>query len=1244
MEVELEENFRTLAEESPNMIFINRMGRVVYANKKCEEIMGYKREEFYSPDFDFLTLIAPEFRYLVKTSFGKHMQGEELTPYEYALITKGGRRIDAIIMTRLIKYRQETAILGIVTDITEPKKMEEALKRSEEQYRTLHSNIPVGLYRNTPGPRGRFLAANPAIASMFGYSSVEEFLKANVSDLYETPEDRKAFSERLSSEGRVTRVELRLKKRDGTPFWGAVSAQAIKDEHGNILHFDGMIEDISERKQIEQALQKSEREYRRIFDSSPEVIGVIDGKGNLLNVNRRIFDWLGYEPEEVMGKSFLQLPFLPNGSRAIAAEKLSQTVMGMDFQEYELDFTTKNGEKRVGRISASPIGYEDGKLNEMLVMASDITERKRAEEALRESEAKYSALVEQAKDIVVIVQDGVVKFANKAVKEVTGFEVEEVVGGPFVNWLAPESRDLVVERYKLRMAGEELPLIYEAKIQCKDRTIKDIEMSGGLVKYNGRPADMGIARDISERKRMEEEARKLTQFLNLVVDSADVWLDVLDEKGNVVIWNKAAEKISGYSRDEVVGHGKIWEWLYPDESYRKEVFDTAVLIIKGVAADQEAETKIRTKSGEYKIISWYGRNLVGPKGVSIGSVALGRDITEHKRMEDALRESEEKYRALVENSPDHIGIIQDGYLKYANRALCERSGWTFEEITSPSFNFIEKIVSKKSQDLVKKNIENRLRGEAIPPYEIALLTRDGVEIPAIVSAQRILYQGRPADEFCLVDISERKRMEAELEKHTKHLEELVEQRAKELRSTKDRLQFLLSSSPAMIYTAKPCGDLASTFISENFKDILGYEQRELLENPSFWVDHIHPEDRERMCEEELRVIKDGHGSYEYRFQHKDGRYRWMREEARLVRDAAGNPLEVIGYWIDVTDRKQMEEEVKALNENISRRLLQKISQIENISEVKDRLRTIPDVSTGLDLILDAALSDLGMDAGAILVIDPKDSDVKIRGFKSWRKGSELKESYLLDEGFAELEAAKLNKKISRVIGQDEPSILGTRSINCAPIHFGKEMHGILAFGSQREIVLDNSDLAILGLYSELASTLFETESLTIWPVKEVAEVSERRFELEPGRTYLVKNNVEKAFQVFVDQVLSGAEGLCITREFPRKIREKHGLEKTPIVWLTQEREEDQTTVYSLQDISVMIGNFLQKAKRGVVLLDGFEYLVTNNGFEPFVRFLQLNRSRFEKSESILIAPMLEEALDLREAKLIEREMKPLMVE
>lgn len=137
---ESEQLFTYLAEFSPNMIFINVKGRVLYANRICEELMGYTREEFYSPNFDFRTLIAPESLELITTAYKRHLDEEDVLPYEYTLITKRGKKIDAIITSKLINYKGEKAILGIITDITERKKAERELERSEEQYRTIFEN------------------------------------------------------------------------------------------------------------------------------------------------------------------------------------------------------------------------------------------------------------------------------------------------------------------------------------------------------------------------------------------------------------------------------------------------------------------------------------------------------------------------------------------------------------------------------------------------------------------------------------------------------------------------------------------------------------------------------------------------------------------------------------------------------------------------------------------------------------------------------------------------------------------------------------------------------------------------------------------------------------------------------------------------------------------------------------------------------------------------------------------------
>jgi len=138
---ESEEKFRSLAENSPNMIFINSKGRIVYVNPECEKVLGYTREEFYSPDFDFYTLIAPESINTVRSNLKKHMNGKEVPPYEYTLITKHGKKIDAIHTTKLIYFGGEKSILGIITDITTHKKSEEKIRASIKEKDVLLQEI-----------------------------------------------------------------------------------------------------------------------------------------------------------------------------------------------------------------------------------------------------------------------------------------------------------------------------------------------------------------------------------------------------------------------------------------------------------------------------------------------------------------------------------------------------------------------------------------------------------------------------------------------------------------------------------------------------------------------------------------------------------------------------------------------------------------------------------------------------------------------------------------------------------------------------------------------------------------------------------------------------------------------------------------------------------------------------------------------------------------------------------------------
>lgn len=254
---ESEEKFRMLAEESPNMIFINKKGMVVYANRKCEEVMGYRREEFYSPEFDFLTLIAPESIEIIKSSFQKHMQEEDLAPYEYSLVTKEGKRIEAIITSKLISYGGGNAILGIVTDITERKHAEEALRKSEEKYRHLVENTNDVLYATDEN--GIMTYISPISKSISGFSPSEIVGRHFTEFIYK--EDLARIQEQYKRiiSGEIEANEYRVVTKFGDLRWIRTSSRPIFLS-GRFLGLQGVMTDVTDRKRAEEKLKASLRE------------------------------------------------------------------------------------------------------------------------------------------------------------------------------------------------------------------------------------------------------------------------------------------------------------------------------------------------------------------------------------------------------------------------------------------------------------------------------------------------------------------------------------------------------------------------------------------------------------------------------------------------------------------------------------------------------------------------------------------------------------------------------------------------------------------------------------------------------------------------------------------------------------------------------------------------------------------------------------------------------------------------
>jgi PAS domain S-box-containing protein len=277
---------------------------------------------------------------------------------------------------------------------TEREAAEEAFRESEERYRSLIENLPIGLYRNTPGSQGRFIMANPALARMHGYESTDDFLQISVADLYWNPADRQAFSEKLIAHGQVVSEELQLKKFDGTAFWGAVTVNVVRNESGEIKYFDGLIEDISDRKRVEEALEFEKRRFQSLLESAPLGIVMIGKDDTWEYINPKFKEMLGYDLKDIPnGKQWFRLAYPDPGYRrqVISAwiEKADSAKAGGEFITVDFKVRCKDGTDKVVLFKRVLLHTGDH-----LLTCEDISELKQTMEELRIARREATELSE----------------------------------------------------------------------------------------------------------------------------------------------------------------------------------------------------------------------------------------------------------------------------------------------------------------------------------------------------------------------------------------------------------------------------------------------------------------------------------------------------------------------------------------------------------------------------------------------------------------------------------------------------------------------------------------------------------------------------------------------------------------------------------------------------------------------------------------------------------------------------------
>jgi PAS domain S-box-containing protein len=516
--------------------------------------------------------------------------------------------------------------------------------------------------------------------------------------------------------------------------------------------------------------------------------------------------------------------------------------------------------------------------------------RHSADKDLQKWDEKFYSLVENSPEGITVTQDGIRKFANKRFADMLGYSKEDIVGKPFIDITYPADREASIDRYQRRIAGETISSI-QSRVIDNEGNIKWIEISGGPIMWEGRPAALIIVSDVTDKKIIQDMLKESEERYRLLVENAGEGIWVIHD-GKFVLVNKKATEILGYTEEELLNKQYI-TLVHPDEKKLQLRNFQARLRGEHVPTYQ---TRIFDKKGNIRWVEINGTAITfrGEPGV----LSLVTDITERVQNEEKFKEWQEKYFTLVEQASEGITVSQDGIRKFANRKYAEILGYSPEELIGKP---ITDVIYPDDRESSLLRYQNRLKGETFPTVKVRLVDKAGNIKWVEHSGGLITWEGKPAVLNVTTDITERKQFEDALIESEKKYFTLIENAIVGIMVAQDGVR---------------------KFVNQKFAEILGYSKDELIGKP--FIDTIHPDDREiiilrneqRLRGEKLPILRG-------RLLTKDGTIKWCEFNGIFInwedRPAALN------FITDITEQKRLEDErlqlfdeIKGINTKLSR--------------------------------------------------------------------------------------------------------------------------------------------------------------------------------------------------------------------------------------------------------------------------------------------------------------------------------------
>ncbi|MFQ6091845.1 MAG: PAS domain S-box protein, partial [bacterium] len=695
-------------------------------------------------------------------------------------------------------------------------KMEKELRRSEERFRAIFETAQDSIFIKDCSLR--YTEVNPAMERLFELPA-EELIGKTDEDLF----GKEAASHIRQDDLRVLKGDIlnieHRKPVGGVPKTFHVVKTPLRDSRGEIIGLCGIARDITQRVQADEALRESEEKFRTIFEKVTDMITYVDKHGKILDVNKRVEDFLGYKRDEVIGKNFTEVGVLGPKDLPGIAKLFRDTIRaGKPVSMVELELRHKNGNKVFLEVGTRFI-KKNGRVEGVVNIFRDITERKQAEERIRRQSAVLDAINRVFRETLTCETDEEVARTCLAVaEELTGskfgFIGEVNEAGRFdtialsdPGWDAcriPKLnavamiKDMEIRGVWGRVLKDEKSLIVNDPTSHPDSVgtpeghPKITAFLGVPLKYRGRtigmiglanketgydPADQEAVESLSVafvealmRKRAEEALRESEEkYRHIAKNPVDGV--AMAQDGRIIYVNDAYCKIFGYKREELIGESLL-EVVAPEdrslieERAKKRFKDIKVpnhYVFRGMKKDG---TKLFIEVSSSKAFVYKNKSTI---------LAILRDITERKRAEEALQESEEKYRTLVEHANDAIYLVEGKRFSFVNSRFEEILGYSAQEVCAEGFDLM-RTVAPESRGLIARRAEARRRGEELPSrYTFKALTKGGevrdVEVNTVslgdTSGVKVLG--------ILRDITEQVRMEEALREAQQRFEMAIEE-------------------------------------------------------------------------------------------------------------------------------------------------------------------------------------------------------------------------------------------------------------------------------------------------------------------------------------------------------------------------------------------------------------------------------------------------------------------------------------